>query len=139
MKLLISTATLGLATALCLAAPASADPKGPLFQVSCENGVTYWITANGNGAFTPGHDSNSNSILIPTSFTTFHGEITDSTGTVIDSFDDPPAVKGMSGKNVRRTTTSCTFVFVEHFTDPELGELTFTGTGGVTGFITPLR
>jgi hypothetical protein len=138
MKFLISTATLGLATALCLAAPASADPKGDLFPVVCENGVTYMVTANGNGAWTPAHDSTSNSILIPTSFTAFHGVVTDSTGTVLDTVDDPPSAKGMSGKHSRSTTTSCTFEIVEHFTDPELGELTFTGTGGVTGFITPL-
>jgi hypothetical protein len=139
MKLLISTAMLGLATALCLAAPASADPKGNPFPVVCENGVTYMVTVNGNGNWTPAHDSNSTSILVPTSFSGLHGELTDSTGTVLDTFDDPPAAKGMSGKQARATTTSCTFEIIEHFTDPELGELTSTVTGGVTGFITPVH
>jgi len=139
MKILVITATLGLATTLCLAAPASADPGGPQFPVTCASGVTYLVTANGNGNWTPAHDSASNTILIPTSFGTFHGEVRDSAGTLIDSFDEPGAIKGMSGKKERVTTTTCTFTFTEHFTDPELGELTFTGSGGVTGFVTPLR
>ena len=138
MKILASVAALGVAVSVCLAAPASADPKGEPIPVTCENGVTYMVTVNGNGAWTPAHDANSTSILIPTSFSGFHGEVTDSTGTVIDSFDEPASARGSSSK-ARATTTSCTFEIVEHFTDPELGELTFTGSGGVTGFITPVR
>lgn len=139
MKLLVTTATLGLATTLCLAAPASADPGGALFPVTCDNGVTYQVTANGSGAWTPAHDSASNTILIPTSFLSFHGELRDSAGNLLESFDDPPMDKGMSGKKVRSTTLMCTFEIVDHFTDPVFGELTFIGSGEVIGFHTPLH
>jgi hypothetical protein len=57
----------------------------------------------------------------------------------IDQFTDPPMVKGNSGNLARATTTSCTFTFTDSFEDPDLGLLTFTGDGSVTGFVTPVR
>jgi hypothetical protein len=134
----LAAASLGIAAALSVSAPASADPKGEQIEVVCDNGTTYSAVVIGNGAFSPGHDSESTTMLIPTSFGEFHGVVTDSTGTVIDEFTDPPAAKGSSTK-ARATSTSCTFTIVEHFDDPDLGPLTFTGTGSVTGFVTPVH
>ena len=135
-KSIAAAAGLGLAAALSIAAPSSADPKGETIPVTCDNGTTYWVAVNGNGAFTPGHDVNSTTMLIPTSFGEFHGVITDSTGAVIDEFTDPAMTKGNSTKQ-RGTSLSCTFTIVEQFDDPDLGTLTFTGSGSVEGFLTP--
>jgi hypothetical protein len=136
MKKLIVSTCLGVAAALSISAPASADPKGELIPLTCEGGATYWLAVNGNGDFTPGHDVNSTAMLIPTSFGEFHGVITDDTGAVVDEFTDPATAKGNSTKP-RATSLSCTFDIVEHFDDPDLGPLTFTGTGSVEGFVTP--
>jgi hypothetical protein len=128
-----------IATSLLGASAASADPKGETFPVVCENGVIYEVTINGNGEFTPAHDSASNSILVPTAFGELHGTITDADGNVIDEFVDPAASKGSSDSQTRATTTACTFTITDSFDDPDLGPLTFTGVGSVTGFITPVR
>ena len=130
---------LAIATSLVGAGAASADPKGESFAVVCDNGITYDVSANGNGAFTPAHDLASTSILVPTAFGEFHGTVTDADGNVIDEFVDPPAAMGSSGNHARATTAACTFTITESFDDPDLGALTFTGTGSVTGFITPVR
>ena len=121
------------------AGTASADPKGMPFPVVCDNGVTYQVTVNGNGAFTPAHDIASTSILVPTAFGETHGVITDSNGNVIDQFTDPPVVKGNSGNQARATMASCTFTITDSFEDPQLGVLTVTVEGSVTGFVTPVR
>jgi hypothetical protein len=135
-KTIAAAAGLGIAAALSIAGPSSADPKGSPLPVTCDNGVTYQVTVNGNGAFTPGHDADSTSVLVPTSFGEFHGVVTDSTGEVIDEFTDPAMFKGSSTKP-RGTSLSCTLTIFEQFEDPELGLLTFTGTGSVEGFLTP--
>ena len=137
-KSIAVAAGLGVAAALSIAAPSAADPKGETIPLVCDNGMTYAVTVNGNGAFTPGHDADSTSQLIPTSFGEFHGVITDSTGMVVDEFTDPAMFKGSSSKP-RGTSISCTITIVEQFEDPELGLLTFTGTGSVEGFLTPVR
>ena len=103
------------------------------------NGVTYQVTVNGNGAFTPAHDIASTSILVPTAFGETHGVITDSNGNVIDQFTDPPVVKGNSGNQARATMASCTFTITDSFEDPQLGVLTVTVEGSVGGFVTPVR
>jgi len=128
-----------IATSLVGASAASADPKGETFPVVCDNGVTCEVTINGNGEFTPAHDSASNSILVPTAFGELHGTITDANGNVIDEFVDPAAFKGSSDNQTRATTTACTFTITDSFDDPDLGPVTFTGVGSVTGFITPVR
>jgi hypothetical protein len=126
------------------AGTAHADPInspnafGP-FPVVCDNGVTYQVVGIGNGAFTPAHDVNSTSTLIPTAFGPFHGVVMDLEGNVLDEFTDPAQVKGSSTKD-RATSTSCTFTV--EFTDfvPEFGEVVqFVGTGTVEGFVTPVR
>jgi hypothetical protein len=130
---------LAVATSLVGAGAASADPKGESFALSCDNGVTYEVTVNGNGAFTPAHDLASTSILVPTAFGEVHGTLTDADGNVIEEFVDPPVAKGSSGNHARATMAECTFTISDTFDDPDLGPLTFTAVGSVTGFVTPLR
>ena len=97
-KPIVAAACLGVAAALSISTPASADPKGEPIPITCEGGATYWVTVNGNGAFTPGHDVDDTAMLIPTSFGDFHGVITDSTGAVIDEFTDPATERGRPTK-----------------------------------------
>jgi hypothetical protein len=128
------------ATPLALATPARADPGGDTFQLDCDNGSSYTVTASGEGAFTPAFDADSNTVFIPTSFGEFNAVVTNAeTGEVIDGFSEPPAVKGSSGK-ARATTLNCTFTFSGDEYVPELGfTIHFEGTGSVTGFSTPVR
>jgi hypothetical protein len=118
---------------------ASADPQGEGILLSCDNGVTYHISVNGNGDFSPGHDLATTTVLIPVAFGEFHGTLTDASGTVIDEFTDPAMTKGSSGNQARATTTSCTFTVDDTFEDPDLGTVTIHGEGTVTGFVTPVR
>jgi hypothetical protein len=116
------------------AAPATADPKkGELVPLDCDNGQTYSAYVNGNGEFTPAHDADSNSMLIPTSFGEFHGTVTDSQGNVVDEFTEPGAAKGKSASG-KKDLITCEF----SFEGTEDG-LTFKGGGTVTGFITPSK
>jgi len=117
---------------------AAADPSGAKnsqeIPLTC-GGTTYTVIVNGNGAFTPAHDADSNTVFIPVSFGPFTGTITDEDGNVVDSFTDPADSKG-AGKNA---DLECTFSFSETFEIPELGPgtFTFTGSGSVKGFATP--
>ena len=130
---------IGLAIPLAGAGVAAADPpRGDIFPVVCDNGSTYQVIGTGNGAFTPAHDLASTSMLIPTAFGEFHATVTDNQGNVIQEETEPPAIKGNSGHR-RATTTSCTFTISDSFEDPDLGLLTFTVEGSVTGFVTPVR
>jgi hypothetical protein len=139
MKTLITAAAgLGLAAAVTIAAPSAADPKGTPVPVSCDDGLTYMVAVNGNGPFTPGHDIGSTSVLVPTAFGEFHGTVTDAAGTVLEEFTDPAIAKGSSTKP-RGTAVSCSFTISEQFEDPDLGLITFTGSGTLEGFVTPVR
>src|SRR6266540_3332493 len=130
---------LGAASMLGGVGAAAADPgRAPnSIEVSlvCD-GVTYEAVVNGNGDFQVAHDTDSNTILVPTAFGPFHGVVTDDAGGVIDDFTDPPLVKGNSTKS-RITSLSCTFSVDDTFTVPELGVLHFHGEGSVVGFSTP--
>ena len=141
----ISTAAVAVATgalaALGLAAPVTADPgeASDAIVLVCDNGHTYNATVAGNGAFTPAHDLDSGSILVPTAFGAIHGSVTSTTGTVLAEFTDPPTSKGSSSKP-RATSTSCTFGFSQTGFDEEFGQVvTFSLSGSVTGFVTPVR
>jgi hypothetical protein len=139
---LVVVLAFGAGSALGMATTAAADPGGSkqAFQVAldCDNGATYQLILIGNGEFAAGHDSASNSIIVPTAIGSFHGVLTDAEGNVIDEFTDPPAVKGNSTKD-RATSAECTFEFDNTFTDPELGVVHFHGEGSVTVFVTPAR
>lgn len=123
---------------LLLGAPgvASADPGGAdqSFPLVCDNGVTYRIVVSGNGEFTPAHDIDSNSILVPTAFGPFVGTVTDPDGNVVEEINEPGSAKGQSSKQ-RRTTATCTF----HFEETDEAGFTFSADSSVTGFVTPLR
>ena len=129
------------ATPLALATPAYADPHGDTFQLVCDSGSSYTVTSsNGEGAFTPAFDADSNTVFVPTSFGEFDAVVTNAeTGEVIDGFTEPPAIKGSSGK-ARATAVDCTFTFSGEEYVPELGfTIHFEGSGTVTGFSTPVR
>ena len=128
-----------LATALWLpavvASPASAKPtiakNAELVDLTCTNGATYAIVANGNGDFTPGHILDGDGrTLVPVAFRFL---VVNENGDVL--FDEttakPGQMNGLSGDLV-----DCAFTATE--TDPESGE-TVTINGTVTLFVTPRR
>ncbi len=140
MKLLIRSAVLATSAATLVAvgaSPSPADPKVEFIPLDCD-GTAYTISVNGNGAFTPAHDTGSSGVFVPTRFGEFHGTVTDSEGTVLDDFTEPPLDKGRSAK-APRTWATCTYTVHDEFEDPDLGVLTFDGQGEVTGFWTPAR
>ena len=63
---------------------------------------------NSNGAFRPAHDVDSNKVFVPVWFGEINGTITDSEGTVVDSFSEPPATKGAPESTRRFTARSRT-------------------------------
>ncbi|MFI7060646.1 hypothetical protein ACIBL3_06665 [Kribbella sp. NPDC050124] len=140
MKRMIAVAALGVASVWPMAGIANADPIGSsrtlLVELHCDNGSTYDVVVAGNGLFTPAHDLASSSILVPTSFGEFHGVITDAEGNVVEEFTDPAVFKGSATKD-RATSVTCTFEVEQTFEIPELGVVTLTGDGSVTGFVTP--
>jgi hypothetical protein len=131
-------ATVALTAGLAVtAAPASADPTGAKnstpVSITCD-GQAYETVANGNGQFSPAHDLNSTSMLIPVAFgpTTF--TVTDPDGNVVDSGTEPAEAKGSSAQNPG-ADMECSFLLT--FQDPD--GLTITVEGTVTGFVTPAR
>jgi hypothetical protein len=137
-RLLSLTAALGTVALITLGAPAAADPSNPknssVLELDCDTG-TFEVVVNSNGDWSPAHDVDSNAIFVPTWFGEGTGTVTDSEGNVIDSFTEPPATKG-AGKHA---IIHCTFEDSGTFQDPELGELTFSFSGSVAGFVTPRR
>jgi hypothetical protein len=127
----------GLVTALGLlavmASPAAAAPinapSAELVDLTCANGATYAIVANGNGLFSPGHilDAEGRN-LIPVAF---HFVVVNESGAVLfdESIAKPGQMTGLSGDLL-----DCTFTETE--IDPETDE-TVTITGTVTLFVTP--
>jgi len=126
--------TAGLALLFPLAmAPASSwgDPNGEVLPLTC-GGVSYTVVVSGNGEFTPARDTASNKVFIPHAFPSFHGEIRDAAGTLVDSFDDPPVVQG-SGKQKNDLSCTYSFHFVGDGSDDFPVGWTFDGVGTVTG------
>jgi hypothetical protein len=119
---------------------AGADPKGGVTILTCDDGSTYETVVAGNGNWTPAHDTNSNTILVPTWFGDFHGTLRDADGNVIEDFvEEGDSPKGQSATN-KGDIVACTFSFTEvsDGSDPEFPEgFTFTGVGEVRGFATP--
>ena len=117
-------------------APAIADPqKGEIIPVDCDNGQSYVIAVNGNGAFTPAHDTASTATFVPVSFGEFTFTVTDAQGNVVDQGTEPGIDKGKgNAAKGKKTLITCEF----SFSDTEDG-LTFEGGGTVTGFLTPNR
>ena len=69
----------GAAAGAAAADPANAPRSAPV-TITCGN-TTYQAVVNGNGVWSPAHDLNSNSILIPVAF-----------GVETDVFTDPAGV-----------------------------------------------
>ena len=129
---------LGMASALG-SGTAGADPKTPAIPVVCDNGQTYDVAVNGAGQFTPAHDIDSNTILVPVSFGPFTGTVRNAQGQVVDTFTDPPSEKGQAAKGLK-DAVNCTYSFTEvsDGSDPEFpAGFTFSGTGTVVVRITP--
>ena len=116
------------------AGTASADPVGardslPL-TVDCGSAGSFDVTTNGNGNWTPAHDLNSTTMLIPVAFGPSTSTLTDSEGNIVDQQTDAGGPKG-SANPAGRTLLDCSFSGGASFDD-----LTFTLEGTVTGFVT---
>jgi hypothetical protein len=113
---------------------AAADPTGPRstpVTVVCGN-TTYQAVVNGNGAWTPAHDLNSTSILIPVSFGVETDVFTPSGGAQQITYT-PARAKGSAAPN-GAPLLNCNYQ-VGPFTFPDGS--TFQANGTVTGFVTP--
>jgi len=136
---MLAVAGLVAAASLAGAGAASADPtKAQTLALVCDNGHSYTVVVNSSGAWSPAHDVNSTSTLIPLSLGEIHGTVTDADGNVVDEFSDPAMVKGSAGSHHRATTTACTFTSDDTFADPDLGPLHVHVDGSVVGFVTPV-
>jgi hypothetical protein len=126
--LVVSLGFLVLVTTPAQAAPTNAK-SAELVDLTCANGATYAIVANGNGAFTPGHilDAEGRN-LIPVAF---HFVGMNANGDVIfdESITKPGQMTGLSGDLI-----DCTFTATD--TDPDTGEI-ITINGAVTLFVAP--
>ncbi len=120
-------------------AAAADPPRGFPVTVVCDNGETYQAVVSGNGEFTPAHILGATGILVPTSFGETVNTVTDASGVVVDRSVDPASSKGGAAGRSRATSTSCTFTASGTFEDPDLGTLTFSVAGTVSGFVTPVR
>lgn len=137
-RLIGGLCALGMATALA-GATAGADPKTPTIPVVCDNGQSYEVVVNGNGQFTPAHDTSSTAVFIPVSFGTFTGSIRNTQGQVVDIFTEPGSEKGQASKGLK-DALSCTYTIseVSDGSDPGFpAGYTFSGTGSVVGKIVP--
>jgi hypothetical protein len=119
-------------TVCATATTAHADPLKNSFQVVVTCGSErFTAVVAGNGEFAPAHDLSSTAMLVPVAF----GETTFTViqnGQVVDTETEPGSTKGSSVKNPNATTT-CTYT--GSMTE---GDTTFTISGTVTGFVTPV-
>ena len=119
---------------------AGADPKAGVTHLSCDHGASYEVVVAGHGNWTPAHDSNSNTVFVPTWFGDFHGTVRDADGNVLEDFvEEGDVPKGQSAKN-KGDILECRVGSAEYAmgADPEFPEgFTFTGVGEVRVFATP--
>ncbi|HEY3530605.1 MAG TPA: hypothetical protein VGK78_15775 [Nocardioides sp.] len=118
-------------------APAQADPAGARdslqLQVTCDNGQTYDVVTNGNGAWTPAHDLNSTAVLIPVAFGEQTFSVYDPDGNLIDQETVPASAKTGASAHNGHATVNCSFAGSTTAPDGS----TFMISGTVTGFVTP--
>ncbi len=88
---------------------------------------------NGNGQFSPAHAVGSRAVLVPIAFGEFTGTFTDADGTTTTEVE-PPVAKG-SSRPANGAVEDCSYSFEFEFPDGS----SFAGSGGVTGFVTPVR
>ena len=120
----------GVAAGVAAADPVNAPKSAPI-TIHCGN-TTYYGVVIGNGAWSPAHDLNSNSILIPVAFGVETGVFTDPSGNVFTS-TSPPRAKGSAAPS-GGTPVNCSYT-VGPVTFPDGSS--FTASGTVTGFVTP--
>jgi hypothetical protein len=128
--LAVTLALAGIAVAAAAADPSGAKNSAPV-TIVCGN-TTYHAVANGNGAWTPAHDTNSNKVLIPVAF----GPETDvftPIGGPPQTMISPARSKGSASPN-GQPQIDCSYM-VGPITVPGVG--TFSASGTVTGFVTP--
>lgn len=115
---------------------AHADPvnaPGSLqITLTCDDGSTYEVVTIGNGHWTPAHDVNGQSTLVPLSFGTQTFTVYDAAGNVVDQESVPPSAKGALDSN-KHATAFCTFTGSQ--TAPDGSR--FVLNGSVIGFATP--
>jgi hypothetical protein len=127
--LVLTMVVAGAAAGVAAADPGNAPRSTPV-TVTCGS-TTYQAVVNGNGAWSPGHDLNSNSVLIPVALGVETDVFTDPSGTVFTSTTTPRA-KGSSSPN-GAPLLNCSYHFALSFPDGS----TFVADGTVTGFVTP--
>jgi hypothetical protein len=125
----LAIAVAGAAAGVAAADPANAPRSAPI-TITCGN-TTYQAVVNGNGAWSPAHDLNSNSILIPVAFGVETDVFTDPGGTAHTS-TVPARAKGSSEPN-GAPLLNCSYHLALSF--PDGSSVVVDGT--VTGFITP--
>jgi hypothetical protein len=126
---MLAMVVVGAAAGVAAADPTNAPGSAPI-TVTCGN-TTYHAVVNGNGAWLPAHDLNSNSILIPVAFGVETDVFTDPSGTVHTS-TVPARAKGSSAPN-GAPLLNCSYHLALSF--PNGASLVIDGT--VTGFATP--
>jgi hypothetical protein len=128
--LALTCAFAGIAVAAAAADPTGAKNSAPI-TVVCGT-TTYDAVANGNGQWTPAHDTNSNAVLIPVAF----GPETDTftaAGGSPQTTVSPARAKG-SANPTGQPRINCSYT-VGPIDVPGVG--TFEASGTVTGFATP--
>ena len=133
--------------AMGLASAASADPVNTphpqILYVTCGE-QTFVVAGNGNGNWTPVHDTASNSVFIPTSLGNFVGVAYAADGTtVVGGFSDPSfTTRNVGPKNAPRLECSFTtgLQYVGLGNDPEAPDAVYESfSGDGTLFVTPVR
>jgi hypothetical protein len=119
----------GAAAGVAAADPSNAPGSAPI-TITCGSTIYHGVV-NGNGAWGPAHDLNSNSILIPVAFGVETQVFTSLSGTVTTT-TKPARTKGSSAPN-GGTLLNCSYHL--GFSIPGVGSVAVDGT--VTGFVTP--
>jgi hypothetical protein len=129
--LALTLAFAGVAVASATADP-TGSPRSTQVTIICDD-TTYQAVVNGNGAWSPAHDLNSTSTLIPVAFGVETDVFTPSGGSPEISYTTPRAkVSAPNGALL----LNCSYQ-VGPLTFPDGS--TFQANGTVTGFVTPAR
>lgn len=114
----------GLLSWVLLGGLASAAPKNTtVIPLSCGS-ATYEVEVKGNGAYTPGHITGSNSNLIPFGF---GGQFTDRATGVSYSFMES---KGGNRTGLQRSLMTCTLSYEDETVSGQLTVTVFMTPGG---------
>src|SRR6185369_12167996 len=107
--LAVAAVSAALAAGTAAAAPVNA-PNAQTVALDCGEAGTFQAVVNGDGAWSPGHDLNSNAILIPVAFGESTATVRDAEGNVIDEGTEPAMTKGQGKARARhRNPIECTY------------------------------